>query len=129
KILAVVFVLAVFLYHKTVYEQSKSPDFINLVWKLFIQAGITAYICLVIHTGYVVATTFWITDTPYLQNIFYHINFALFCYFMAKAFYTWKQLVLFQKTKALQLKWRYFEWLVYGTLVLSLFNFRFWNQD
>ena len=121
-LLTVVFILAMFLVQQSNSEHHKGTDFLSYLWQLFTKAGITAYIAMVLHIGLVVVTTYLYPSNPYLLNTIYTINFALFVYFLAKGFYTWKRMVLFQKTKSLQTEWRWFEWLMYGSLLFTLLN-------
>src|SRR5688572_11744493 len=124
-LLTVVFILSVFLSQGGQAEYLKGSDFLGYLWRLFIRAGIAAYICLVFHLGYVVATRYWISENSYLLNFIYNVNFGLFIYFLAKAFSTWKRLILFQKSKSLHIEWKWFEYLMYGSLLLTLFNINY----
>src|SRR5690606_22216642 len=103
-------------------DHIKGSDFMGYLWKLFTRAGLIAYALLILHVGYVVAINFWVPESRYLLNVVYNINFALFIYFLSRAFYTWKKLILFQKSKSLHVEWRWFEYLMYGSLLLTLFN-------
>ncbi|MBK0401478.1 PP2C family protein-serine/threonine phosphatase [Adhaeribacter sp. BT258] len=121
-LLTVIFMFSVFLSQQNESDHIKGTDFMAYLWKLFVQAGLAAYVCVVMHVGYLVVARHWFPDSKYLLNIIYSINFALFIYFLARAFYTWKKLILFQKSKSLHTEWRWFEWLMYGSLLLTLFN-------
>lgn len=120
----VVFIFAVFMSQQNNSDHFKGTDFLSYLWKLFGRAGITAYICLVIHFGYFFLSRY-VGEVKYLPNVIYNVNFALFIYFLAKAFNTWKRLILFQKSKTLHIEWRWFEWLMYGSLLLTLFNIKY----
>src|SRR6478735_2310917 len=124
-LLTVVFIFAMFMGQQNNTEHFRGTDFLSYLWRLFGRAGIAAYICLVIHFGYLFLSRHWLPDNIYLQNIIYNVNFALFIYFLAKAFNTWKRLILFQKSKTLHIEWRWFEWLIYGSLLLTLFNINY----
>jgi sigma-B regulation protein RsbU (phosphoserine phosphatase) len=118
----VAFILGVFLNQTSKAEHLKGTDFLSYLWTLFTRAGLAAYICLVFHLGYLLGARYFNAENPYLLNLLYNINFALFIYFLARAFSTWKRFILFQKNKALHVEWQWFEWLIYGSLLLTLFN-------
>ena len=120
----VVFIFSVFIAQQNNAEHFKGTDFLSYLWKLFGRAGIAAYICLVIHFGYFFLSRY-VGEIKYMPNVIYNLNFALFIYFLAKAFNTWKRLILFQKSKTLHIEWRWFEWLMYGSLLLTLFNIKY----
>ncbi|GEO02367.1 hypothetical protein AAE02nite_00310 [Adhaeribacter aerolatus] len=123
--LKAIFVFSVFMVQRIRVQNYKGLDLLGYLWKLFFRAGITAYICAVMYLGYN-----WLKpDHPepnnYLLHILYAVNFAFFVYFIGKAFHIWRVLILHQKTKALMLEWKIFEWALFGTLILSLFQFSF----
>ncbi|WP_051359681.1 GAF domain-containing SpoIIE family protein phosphatase [Adhaeribacter aquaticus] len=121
-ILKAAFVIAIFMLQRISVNSIKGLDFIGYLWKLFTRAGITAYICIVLYLGYEVYTNYYTDTNLYLLEVIYTINFAFFIYFIAKAFYIWRRLILFQKTKALDFEWRWFEILLYSTILLSIFR-------
>src|SRR5678816_1517301 len=85
-LLTVVFIFTTFLSQQNNSDHIKGTDFMSYLWKLFIRAGLAAYVCVVIHVGYLVVARHWFPDSKYLLNVVYNINFALFIYFLGKAF-------------------------------------------
>lgn len=118
------FVFFVFATQRVSVAQYKGIDFSGYLWKLFIRAGSTAYVCLALYAGY--KTYIWYFADAH-QNLFtaiYLINFAFFTYFLGKAFYVWRYMILFQKTRGLQVEWKWFEILMFATLLVNLLNIK-----
>ncbi|MFD2516227.1 GAF domain-containing SpoIIE family protein phosphatase [Pontibacter locisalis] len=124
-ILIIVFIVSVFLFQRISAENLKGIDFISYLWNLFSKAGVAAYVSVALFLGYRLATSYSNIDSPLLLHFVYQINFGLLVVFLAKAFYIWRQLLLYHKNKFLQIAWDWFELLVFGTLLLTLLNFNY----
>ena len=120
-----IFVFAVFMLQRIRVSNYKGLDLLGYLWKLFFRAGITAYICAVLYFGYTWFTTYVPDPKLYWKGMLYAVNFAFFIFFIAKAFYIWRSLILFQKTKALEFEWKLFEIALFCTLLISLFQLDF----
>ncbi|KAA5549452.1 PP2C family protein-serine/threonine phosphatase [Adhaeribacter rhizoryzae] len=120
-----VFVLAVFMLQRIRVNSYKGLDLLGYLWKLFFRGGITAYVCAVLHFGYQWAHHYFTGYEFYLSTTLYALNFGFFVFFIAKAFYIWHELLLYQKTKALVFEWRLFEGALFVILLLSLFQLDF----
>lgn len=121
------FVFSMFMLQRISVNDYKGIDFIGYLWKLFLRAGITAYLCAVSYLGYKVYAAYLPDQNYYLLETLYTLNFGFFIYFVAKAFYIWRRLILFQKTKALEFEWKWFEILLFSTLIISLFGLQYTN--
>lgn len=123
-----IFVLSVFLFQRTSINNYKGYDFLGHLWHLFTRAGITGYICGVLYLGYNAYEKYYADEQFYLLEFLHAINFGFFILFIAKAFYIWRRLILFQKTKALETEWKWFEILLYSTIFISLFRLDYYTS-
>ncbi|RNI26021.1 GAF domain-containing SpoIIE family protein phosphatase [Rufibacter latericius] len=126
-LLSVVFILSVFLHQRYNVPIQRSEEFTSPLWGLFVKGGLGAYLCLLLHLFYPSLNQRWV-NSPYLLDIFYQIFFGLLVYFLAKAFYTWRQLILYHRTKDVQSQWKWFEILVYLSLLVPLLNVEYMQQ-
>ncbi|WP_246000641.1 GAF domain-containing SpoIIE family protein phosphatase [Pontibacter diazotrophicus] len=122
-LLIVVFLVSVFLFQRLSTESLKGVDFIGYLWNLFSKAAVAAYVSVALFLGYKVMTNYADTESPLLLHLVYQINFGLLVVFLAKAFYIWRQLLLYHKNKFLQIAWDWFELLLGAMLLLTIFNF------
>ena len=104
-LLIVVFLVSVFLFQRLSTETLKGIDFIGYLWNLFSKAGVAAYLSVALFLGYRVMTNYTDTESPLLLHLVYQVNFGLLVIFLAKAFYIWRQLLLYHKNKFLQIAW------------------------
>ncbi|MDX5442152.1 MAG: SpoIIE family protein phosphatase [Hymenobacteraceae bacterium] len=121
-LLSAIFIISVFQFQRRHVESLRGVEFIGYLWKLFARAGVFAYFSAFLHIGYYLLSNYLDDDLPYVLQIIYQVNFALLTYFLAKSFYVWRQMILFQKTKFLVAQWTWFEILIFSTLLLTLLN-------
>ncbi|QCR23384.1 GAF domain-containing SpoIIE family protein phosphatase [Pontibacter sp. SGAir0037] len=121
--LIVAFIVSVFFYQRIQSENLKGIDFIGYLWNLFSKAGITAYLGIGLYLGYLLTADSAESDATVLLQVVYQVNFGLMVFFLAKAFYIWRQLLLYHKNKFLQIAWDWFEVLLFSTLLLTVLNF------
>ncbi|WP_239022863.1 GAF domain-containing SpoIIE family protein phosphatase [Pontibacter mangrovi] len=126
-LLIVIFIVSVFLFQRLQTETLKGMDFIGYLWNLFSKAGVTAYLSVALYLVYRVYNNYADVKSSLLLHLVYQVNFALLVLFLAKAFYIWRQLLLYHKNKFLQIAWDWFELLLAATLLLTLFNFDYTN--
>ncbi len=126
-LLSVIFIAAVFLYQRHRIQVQKGTYFTSPLWGLFMKGGLGAYFCLLLIIAYPNLNLYWV-NSPYLLDFIYQILFGLTVYFLARAFYTWRQFILYQKTKDIQIQWKWFEILVYTTLLVPLLNVEYMNH-
>ncbi|PRY16275.1 serine phosphatase RsbU (regulator of sigma subunit) [Pontibacter ummariensis] len=126
-LLVIVFVVSVFLFQRLNTETLKGMDFMGYLMNLFSRGAVAAYVALPLHLGYKMVTEYNQLQSPLLLHLVYQINFGLLVIFLARAFYTWRQLLLYHKNKFLQIAWDWFELLLAATFLLTLFNFDYTN--
>ncbi len=122
-LLIIIFIISVFLHQRFSSEMLKGIDFISYLWNLFSKAGVAAYLSVALYLGYRMVTSYANVKSPLLLHMVYVVNFGLLVVFLAKAFYIWRQLLLYHKNKFLQIAWDWFELLLFGTLLLTLLDF------
>lgn len=61
------------------------------------------------------------------RDLIYHVIIALIAIFTAKAFYTFKKMILYQKTVFVLKSWTVFEILVLTLVVFNFFSFRYFQ--
>ncbi len=121
--LIVAFIVSTFLYQRQLSFNLKGIDFIGYLWNLFSRAGITAFLAVTLFLGYKLAVGYGNFTSPWLVQVIYQVNFALLVLFLSKAFYIWRQLLLYHKNRFLQVAWNWFEVLLFCTLLLTLLNY------
>ncbi|PSR57287.1 serine/threonine protein phosphatase [Adhaeribacter arboris] len=121
KFFKVCFIAFTFLTQRVSVETYRGTDFIGYLWKLFIRAGSTAYVCALLYFGYLRYENNSPGSHPILLGSIYYLNYAFLIYFLGKAFYIWRNMILFQKTRALQYEWKWFEIVIYATLLSNFF--------
>ncbi|MCX2738571.1 GAF domain-containing SpoIIE family protein phosphatase [Pontibacter anaerobius] len=124
-LLIVVFIVSVFLFQRLHTEMLKGMDFIGYLWNLFSRAGVAAYLSVALYLVYRVYTNYAEEESSLLLHLVYQVNFGLMVLFLGKAFYIWRQLLLYHKNKFLQIAWDWFELLLAATLLLTIFNFNY----
>ncbi|WP_237151145.1 GAF domain-containing SpoIIE family protein phosphatase [Pontibacter actiniarum] len=84
-----------------------------------------AYLSVALYLGYRVYNNYSEESSVFLLHLVYQVNFGLLVLFLSKAFYIWRQLLLYHKNKFLQIAWDWFELLLAATLLLTIFNFNY----
>lgn len=121
-ILKAVFMVAAFMLQRIWVNQYKGMDFFGYLRQLFTWGGIATGICMALYWGSQTFLQFHADTYLYLQETLYTINFALFIFFIAQGFYIWRRMILFQKTKALEFEFRWFEILLFSTILIAPFQ-------
>ena len=111
------FYLTTFLYFKEKLTSRKSGNFNEYLWEVFIIGGSTILVSL--------GLKFFLYTFDYqpyfsnvlVTNVLYHVNIALIIIFLANAFYVWKRMILYQRTKLTNILWKIFEILVYLSIL------------
>ncbi|QMU27300.1 GAF domain-containing SpoIIE family protein phosphatase [Adhaeribacter radiodurans] len=122
RIFKVSFIAFSFLTQRVSVDTYRGTDFIGYLWRLFLRAGTTAYVSALLYFGYFHYASRTSGDHSILLGTIYYINFAFLIYFLGKAFYIWRNMILFQKTRALQYEWQWFEIVIYATLLSNFFQ-------
>ncbi|MFN3403422.1 MAG: GAF domain-containing SpoIIE family protein phosphatase [Cytophagaceae bacterium] len=115
-----IFFLLVFLIFKIEIGKKRGTNFIEMLWQVFIIGGITVLVSLVIKFLINFFQTPELKNNEIFVNFIYHVNIGLILIFLANGFYVWKKMILYQKTKTLNILWHVFE---YAALISILTNF------
>ncbi len=123
-ILEILFFISVYSFYNYSINKGNQVNFLGLIWRAA-STGIFA-------TGFSLLVSFFnsgmagtkLASEPFLQNFFYHINFALTSMFLISATLLWKNLILYQKTKRVVKQWQAYEF----SLLIAMF-FIFFNQN
>jgi phosphoserine phosphatase RsbU/P len=122
-ILIIIFIVSVFGYQRLSAENLKGIDFISYLWNIFVKGGVAAYLSVALFMVYRIVVNYTNVQSPLLLHMVYQVNFGLLVLFLSKAFYIWRQLLLYHKNKFLQIAWDWYEILLFATLLLTLLNF------
>ncbi|MBA9079681.1 MULTISPECIES: PP2C family protein-serine/threonine phosphatase [Rufibacter] len=120
-LLSVIFILSVFLYQRYRVHAQRTAEFTAPLQAVLLKGGAGAYLTALLFFGYPSIQEMG-TNNVFLLDAFYQVLFGFLVYFLAKAFYTWRQFILYQKTKDLMTQWKWFEILVALSLLVPLLN-------
>lgn len=116
-----VFFGSLFLYQRRHEDQIGELHFNEMLWSNFVTGAITmaslGLSILIMNMG---RQEFLFPNEQSFIDFFNNVNIAIVSIFAAKTFYTFKRMILFQKTKFLSQSWDTFELMIYVSL---LFNF------
>lgn len=119
-----IFTFAIFFFYKLTIGSFEGEGFNDLLWKSF-ATGIV--VTLLLLPGYIVQQTF-LAKLPWLPStFFYHIIIALTIIFVTVNFFTFKKMILYQRSKNVTRLWDAFEYLVTASLLMNFFGFT--NQE
>ncbi|MGV3502227.1 MAG: PP2C family protein-serine/threonine phosphatase [Adhaeribacter sp.] len=121
------FMVSAFMLQRIRVNQMKGVDFIGYLQGHFRWGAITTAICLALFWGFDLFLRFHADTYLYLLETLYAVNFALFIFFVAQGFYIWRRMILFQKTKALEFEFRWFEILLFSTILIAPFQPEYTN--
>ena len=112
------FILSVLNYYRSRIRKAESLNFANLLWRIFVTGLITTLIALLIQLIFYLFTDHPMIKQPMLINFLYHILVALVVIYMISTFVVWKRLILYQKSKRLLQLWNFFEYGLFGGLII-----------
>ncbi|HEY8400388.1 MAG TPA: GAF domain-containing SpoIIE family protein phosphatase [Cytophagaceae bacterium] len=113
----------VFLYFKIELAKKRSSNFIELLWQVFIIGSSTILVSLFIKFFLFLIDQSELAENIILVNFLYHLNIGLITIFLGNAFYVWKKMILYQKSRLTNISWYIFEYLVYASILLNFFYF------
>ncbi len=120
RVLLGAFTLAVMLYFKRRIEGERKANFNELLWQVFMLGAFLVF--LFVGLTFLTASLGWTTmpnEALFLSG-FYTLVAGLLIVFMAHAFYVYKRLVLYQRSRGLRRGWRAFEITIFALLALSV---------
>lgn len=116
-----VFTLSVFLFYKITVGEFKIDSFNDLLWKTLV----TSIVIVVLFTTNELLIRwmgmFLSYDNQTIRSLAYSLIMATAIVYGSNIYFTFKKMVLYQKSKELSNLWMVFEWLVFGSIFISFF--------
>lgn len=119
------FFLFTFLSFKINITKTKSRNFIEQLWQVFIIGAFTIFLSLFIKFFLYLINESSLSHNIFLINFLYHLNIGLITVFIANGFYVWKRMNLYQKSEITHQAWYIFEILVLTTIMTNFFELEF----
>jgi sigma-B regulation protein RsbU (phosphoserine phosphatase) len=116
------FVAGVFLHQRAQPDLLRGTDFVGLLRRLVLGPGLLATACVGLHLLERLVGFHTPTPDRTFFSLVYTVNLGLFVVFLAYTNYSWRSLVLFRATPAIQRNWQWFEILLGATLLFRLLN-------
>lgn len=120
--LEILFFFFSYLLYRHVFWKSKQVDFVTLLWRGASTGLFAAAAGLLTELIFFALGDSKIGKDPFLQTIFYHLNFAWSSVFLISTALLWKHLILYQKTKKVVNQWQVFELSMLAALFFIFFN-------
>jgi serine phosphatase RsbU (regulator of sigma subunit) len=121
-VLEILFFFFLYLVYRHIFWKNRQSDFLTLIWRGVSTGLFAAAAGLLTEIVYLALGESKIGSDPFLNNIFYHINFAWTSAFLISTALLWKHLILYQKNKAVVNQWQVFEFSLLGALFFVFFN-------
>ncbi len=121
-ILEILFFFFVYLVYRHVFWKTRQADFLTLIWRGVSTGLFAAGAGLLTELIYLAFGESKLGTDPFLNNIFYHINFAWTSAFLISTALLWKHLILYQKNTQVVKQWKVFELSMLGALFFVFFN-------
>jgi len=120
--LELLFFLCLFLLYRYIFKKNRQADFLTLLWSGASSGLFAAGAGLLTELIYFNLGDSKLGSEPFLQNIFYHINFAWTAAFLFATALLWRRLILYQKSKQVVKQWQVFELAMGVALFFVFFN-------
>lgn len=120
--LEILFFFFTYFLYRHVFWKSKQIDFVTLLWRGASTGLFAAIAGLLTELIFFALGDSKIGKDPFLQTIFYHLNFAWSSVFLISTALLWKHLILYQKTKKVVKQWQVFELSMLAALFFIFFN-------
>ncbi|MEK0442368.1 MAG: hypothetical protein RL403_1346 [Bacteroidota bacterium] len=121
-ILEILFFFFVYLVYRHIFWKNRNADFLTLIWRGVSTGLFAAGAGLLTELIYLAFGESKIGTDPFLNNIFYHINFGWTSAFLISTTLLWRHLILYQKNKQVVKQWQVFELSMLGALFFIFFN-------
>ena len=115
-----IFILSVFLFYKLTIGSFEGDGFNDLLWKSFVTGLIVTIILLINNVVNQQLTINLPGNEATIDYLSYHLTIAITIIFVSSNFFTFKRMILYQKSTEISNLWKIFEYLIYVCLV---FNF------
>jgi len=121
-ILEILFFFFVYLVYRHVFWKNRNADFLTLIWRGVSTGLFAAASGLITELIYLAFGESKIGTDPFLNNIFYHINFGWTSAFLISTTLLWRHLILYQKNKQVVKQWQVTTiWIIVSCLDWSSF--------
>ncbi len=117
------YVMALFIFYKAKVEIADRLNLIELLWKIFVIGMLTAAVSLLIKSLNLVLEGSKLIKNSLFIDFLFLINLGLLTAFLIATFVVWKRLILYQKNKRLLLLWGFFEYFLFGSILLDFLSF------
>lgn len=121
-VLEILFFFFVYLVYRHIFWKNRAANFLTLIWRGVSTGLFAAGAGLLTELIYLAFGESKIGTDPFLNNIFYHINFAWTSAFLISTTLLWRHLILYQKNKQVVKQWQVFELSMLGALFFVFFN-------
>ncbi|MFL5728701.1 MAG: sigma factor sigB regulation protein, partial [Cytophagaceae bacterium] len=111
-----------FLSFKIYVGSKRGNNFIEYLWQTFSIGAYTILISLFIKFFLYITEDSSFAGNLILKNLFYHLNVALITIFLANAFYIWKKMILYQKSKITHILWHVFEYMALASILTNFIS-------
>ncbi|WP_296698723.1 GAF domain-containing SpoIIE family protein phosphatase [Algoriphagus sp.] len=121
-VLEILFFLTVYLFYNYSINKNSQNDFLNLIWRAASTGIVAVFVSIMINLFYSLLGDSNLANEPFLNNFFYHVNFALITVFLISSTLLWKHLILYQKSKRVVKQWQAYEIAMLGAMFFVFFN-------
>jgi serine phosphatase RsbU (regulator of sigma subunit) len=115
------------LYYRNKIDEDSGLNFTETIWNAFITAALMFIPILMTRLFDDTVIGRELLKYPLYVNIIYHFNIVFITIFSIKTFYTFRKLILYQKSKGLMNSWKIFEGLILLSLLLNVVDLPFSN--
>ncbi len=116
-----------FQYFKTKEQKQSGTNFSELIWTLFVSSALLYFGLFATKQLSQLLQNHSILDSKLYIDLIYHLNITLVAIFTAKAFYSFKRMILYQKSPFLLKSWQLFEYSLLGLLFFNFFPLDYFN--
>ncbi|MDN5204026.1 SpoIIE family protein phosphatase [Fulvivirgaceae bacterium BMA10] len=127
-ILLNLFFLSLYTFYTIKVVKAESINFIDLLWRVFVTGLLATIVSFAIRVFYMLLGDTSLAENVFIVNFFYHVNLGLIASFLLSTFIVWKRLILYQKTKALISRWKYFEYAILASIIFNLFGYNLYED-
>jgi len=121
-VLEILFFLTVYLFYNYSINKNSQNDFLNLIWRAASTGIVAVFVSVMINLFYSLLGDSNLAKDPFLNNFFYHVNFALITIFLISSTLLWKHLILYQKSKRVVKQWQAYEIAMLVAMFFIFFN-------
>ncbi|MCU0355676.1 MAG: GAF domain-containing protein, partial [Cytophagales bacterium] len=118
------FLVLVFFYFSTRHDESAMEgSFIDQLVKLLDVGWVLSLISIVLRFADFLLDYLLQIRSAQMSLFFYHLHIGLVTILLTRAFFVWKNFVLYQRSRRLRLTWQVFEYMLLASLFFNFFRF------